>query len=152
MSGRRIEIASELMAQGRQLYENTLMPTRDIALKMGISRTTLDGRISEWKWQRRNYQTGEHAAAAPATTMAAATPLPAAPAGALLPADFASHLFRIIGAHLNAVERTIQVLNPHNDAEAERTTRTRAERDWRVLLGGAAEPVPQFRRRRRAGR
>jgi hypothetical protein len=31
MSGRRIEIAPELMAKGRQLYENTLTPTRDIA-------------------------------------------------------------------------------------------------------------------------
>jgi len=88
MSGRRIEIAPELVAEGRQLYENTLTPTRDIATKMGLSRNTLDNRIAEWKWQRRQYTSGEHAADAPATAIAveASTPaLPVAQAGAGLP-------------------------------------------------------------------
>jgi hypothetical protein len=108
MSGRRKEIAPELMAQGRQLYENTLTPTRDIAAKMGLSRTTLDARIAEWKWQRRQYTSGELITDAPATAAAVPVSAPILPppqASAALPADFAGRLQRIIYAHFDAVER-----------------------------------------------
>jgi hypothetical protein len=43
-----------------------------------------------------------------------------------LPADLASRLQRIINAHCEAVERTLKVIHPRNDAEAERSTRTLA--------------------------
>ena len=92
MSGLRKEIAPELMAQGRQLYENTLTPTRDIATKMGLSRTTLDNRIAEWKWQRRKYTSRELTTETPTTAVAvpvSAPALPPAQASAHLPADFA---------------------------------------------------------------
>jgi hypothetical protein len=127
MSGRRIEIDPELMAQCRQLYENTLTPTRDIAIKMGLSRNTLDNRIAEWKWQRRKYTSGEPGADAPGTDVAVAERAPPpVQSNVQLPADFAGRLQRIINAHCEAVERTIKVINPQNDAEAERSTRTLA--------------------------
>jgi hypothetical protein len=135
MSGRRIEIAPELVAEGRQLYENTLTPTRDIATKMGLSRNTLDNRIAEWKWQRRQYTNGEHAADAPATavTVEASTPaLPVAQAGAGLAVAFkariniAERLTRSIEGHFDVIDRTLAVLTPANAAEAERISRTLA--------------------------
>jgi hypothetical protein len=46
----------------------------------------------------------------------------------------------LAGARVRAVK---QANSPPSLSHA----RTRAERDWRVLLGGAAEPVPEFRRR-----
>ena len=128
MSGRRIEIAPELVAEGRQLYENTLTPTRDIATKMGLSRNTLDNRIAEWKWQRRQYTSGEPAADALATAVAveANTPvLPVAQAGAGLPVAFkariniAERLTRSIEGHFDVIDRTLAVLTPANAAEAE---------------------------------
>lgn len=126
MSGRRIEIAPELVAEGRQLYENTLTPIRDIAKMMGLSRKTFDTRVGEWQWQRRYYKRGERAA--PNKTIAVAASAPALPVqtGAELPTDFASRLYRIIYAHFDVVERTLKVLNPQNDAEAERSMRTLA--------------------------
>jgi hypothetical protein len=122
------------MAQGRQLYENTLTPTRDIATKMGLSRNTLDNRIAEWKWVRRKYTSGEQAAAAPGTDVSVAESAPALPVqtGAYLPApiearvNFAERLTRSIEEHFNVIDRTLKVLIPANAAEAERTTRTLA--------------------------
>ena len=114
MSGLRKEIAPELMAQGRQLYENTLTPTRDIATKMGLSRTTLDNRIAEWKWQRHKYTSRELTTETPTTAVVvpvSAPALPPAQASAHLPADFAGHLQRIIYANFDAVERALKVLN-----------------------------------------
>jgi hypothetical protein len=58
MAGNRKEIAPELIARGRWLYENTLTPTREIALMMGLSRNTFDNRVCEWGWVRRKYVSG----------------------------------------------------------------------------------------------
>jgi hypothetical protein len=122
MSARRIEIAPERVAEGRELYENTLTPIRDIAKMMGLSLKTFDTRIAEWKWQRRRYTSGGQAA----VEVAASAPVLPEQTSAELPADFANRLQRIINAHCDAVERTLRVVNPQNDAEAERSTRTLA--------------------------
>ena len=50
MATPRIEIAPELVAEGRRLYEQTLTPMHYIAAMMGISRRTLENRIREWNW------------------------------------------------------------------------------------------------------
>ncbi len=55
MAPRKMEMAPALVAEGRRLYEHTVMPVRDIALKLGISNTTLQNRIDEWGWKRRDY-------------------------------------------------------------------------------------------------
>lgn len=41
------------VAEARQLYENTLVPVKDIAALLGFSRNTLLRRIEEWGWKKR---------------------------------------------------------------------------------------------------
>ena len=135
MPGRRKEIAPELVAKGRRLYENTLTPVREIATMMGISRNTLDNRIAEWKWQRRYYLRDEAATpGAPAETAVVpvnARAVPPADTGAAssaseLPADFSARLHRVIAAEFDVIDNILKVLTPADAAEAERTTRTLA--------------------------
>jgi DNA-binding Lrp family transcriptional regulator len=135
MPGRRKEIAPELVAKGRRLYEHTLTPTREIATMLGISRNTLDNRIAEWKWQRRNYLRSETAAAdVPARIAAEPADALAAPPvetgaalpAAELPADVAARLGRVIVAEFDVIDNILKVLTPADSAEAERATRTLA--------------------------
>lgn len=53
MGAHKIEIAPEVVAEGKRLYEQTLTPLRDVSAMMGISRRTLENRIREWNWTRR---------------------------------------------------------------------------------------------------
>jgi hypothetical protein len=56
MGARRIEIAPELVAEGKRLYEQTLTPIADIAAMMGVCRETLNNRSCEWGWKHRAWQ------------------------------------------------------------------------------------------------
>jgi hypothetical protein len=51
----RKEIAPELLAEGKYLYEHTLTSVEEIAARMEISRSTLYVRLRAWGWQRRRY-------------------------------------------------------------------------------------------------
>jgi hypothetical protein len=53
MGGPRIDIAPELVVEGKRLYERTQTAQQDIAALMGISRDTLHRRVREWGWRRR---------------------------------------------------------------------------------------------------
>ncbi len=55
MAPKRMVIPAEKIAEGRFLYEQTLMPIEDVAGTMGISRATLQNRINEWGWNKRSY-------------------------------------------------------------------------------------------------
>ena len=57
MPAHRKEIAPALVAEGRRLYEQTMVPVREIAALCGVSPTTLQDRIVAWGWQRRRYDT-----------------------------------------------------------------------------------------------
>ena len=59
----RIEIAAELIAKGKILYEQTDTSVLEICARMGISRNVLYARIDGWKWQRRRYTSGSGAGA-----------------------------------------------------------------------------------------
>lgn len=121
----RIVIAPELIAEGRHLYEETDTPVRVIAKRMGLTRSTLNYRIADWKWVRR------HASAAdPPLTQELPAATPAAPPsdGASTPADepalaFAEWMKRVLNVEMAVIERTLKVLGPASNAEAERTTR-----------------------------
>lgn len=121
----RIVIAPELIAEGRHLYEETDTPVRVIAKRMGLTRSTLNYRIADWKWVRR------HASAAdPPLTQELPAATPAAPPGngASTPADepalaFAECMKRVLNVEMAVIERTLKVLGPASNAEAERTTR-----------------------------
>ena len=120
----KIEIAPELIAEGRRLYEETDTPIEDIAAHMQITRGTLINRIREWNWTRRRYTAaGLPAAAAPE----AAQPETGCGDDAAAPAEpdlsFAERMQRVVDAQLAVIERTLKVLGPASSAEAERTAR-----------------------------
>lgn len=56
---RRKEIAPELLAEARILYEQTLTPVHVIRKLLGVSRYTFYDRAREGNWQMRNYTRGE---------------------------------------------------------------------------------------------
>ncbi len=55
MPPKRLIIPAEKVAEGRFLYEQTMMALEDVAAAMGISRATLSKRLKEWGWKKRNY-------------------------------------------------------------------------------------------------
>lgn len=116
----RIEIASELIAEGKYLYENTLMPIHKIGAKMGLSRTAFYLRVKEWGWTPRRYSAGAAGEAQFAAPEAAAAPTADEPAEVL---PFAQRLQRVLDGELAVIERTLRVMGPANNAEAERTAR-----------------------------
>jgi hypothetical protein len=120
-------VAPELIAEAKYLYENTLTPTDEIGAKMGLSRTAFYLRVKEWKWQQRRYSSG--AAEAPAVVSAADSEFEAASAPTPEPDDaavdlpFAARLQRVVNAQMEVIERTLRVLGPASNIEAERTAR-----------------------------
>jgi DNA-binding Lrp family transcriptional regulator len=76
---KKIEIAPELIVEGRDLYENGLTSIEEIAARMKISRSTLYARMREGKWQRRRYSPS--AAADEVVAMTVPAPVPAMPDG-----------------------------------------------------------------------
>lgn len=115
----KIEIAPELIAEAKTLYETTDIPTSVIAAKLGISRATLNDRIPQWGWTFRRYakSAAERASAPPGADDKAQPPDPA------MPLPFAAQLRRVIDAQMQVAERTLRVLGPASAAEAERTAR-----------------------------
>lgn len=132
MPAHRKEIAPALIAEGRRLYEQTLVPVREIAALCGVSPTTLQDRIVAWGWQRRRYDTRSVdlaiARRGPAKPDAAQGAAPSALPPAL-PQDRAAVAARVqavVERELTAVERVLEVLGPSDRDEAERTARTLA--------------------------
>ena len=53
MTYTRKSVPGEKIAEARQLYEQTLVPVREVAALLGFSRTTLQRRVAEWGWKKR---------------------------------------------------------------------------------------------------
>jgi hypothetical protein len=119
MSARK-DVAPELIAEGKYLYENTLMPIHKIGAKMGLSRTAFYMRVREWGWTPRRYSWSEAGAMRFAVPEAEATPAPDESAKDL---PFAQRLQRVLDGELAVIERTLKVMGPASNAEAERTAR-----------------------------
>jgi hypothetical protein len=116
----RKHVAPELIAEGKYLYENTLTPIHKIGAKMGLSRTAFYLRVKEWGWTPRRYSCGGVGETQFAAPEAAAAPTPNEPAEVL---PFAQRLQRVLDGELAVIERTLKVMGPANNAEAERTAR-----------------------------
>lgn len=118
----KIEIAPEMIAEAKTLYETTDIPTSVIAAKLGISRATLNDRIPQWGWTFRRYaKSAAERASTPAEQEESAQPAePVTPESSL---PFATQLRRVIEAQMQVAERTLRVLGPASAAEAERTAR-----------------------------
>jgi len=137
MATPKIQIAPQLVVEGKRLYETTLTTIADIAALMGISRRTLENRIVEWNWKRRRQPSGAidifHAvrgAVAAVATASAETPPPdravAASALAQQRAALALRIQNVVEREMTVVERVVGLLGPADEAEAERTMRTLA--------------------------
>jgi len=132
MATPKIQIAPELVAEGKRLYETTMTTIADIAALMGVSRRTLENRIVEWNWKRRRQPSGAidifHAVRGAAAAVATAeTPPPdAAPALAQQRAALAQCIQNVVEREMAVVERVVNLLGPADEAEAERTVRTLA--------------------------
>jgi hypothetical protein len=135
MATPKIQIAPELAAEGKRLYETTMTTIADIAALMGVSRRTLENRIVEWNWKRRRQPSGAidifHAVRGAAAAVATAeTPPPeaaiAAPALAQQRAALAQRIQNVVEREMAVVERVVNLLGPADEAEAERTVRTLA--------------------------
>ena len=158
MPTQRIEIAPELVAEGKRLYETTDLPIHDIAARMGLTRGTLNNRIREWKWTRRRYSASVTSATAPISPPPAAAvafePTASVPAADAPPLPFAAWKARVIAAEMAAIDRTLAMLGPASSAEAERTARilamiTRTVQDIQTTAEGQTstnetddDPVP----------
>ena len=118
MRGYRIAVAPELIAEGKRLYEETDTPVHLIAKHMGMTRSTLHYRITDWKWTRRRTSVAGRAVETPAPVAPPSEPPPLEP-----PLPFAERLARVIDAQMQVAERTLKVLGPASSAEAERTGR-----------------------------
>jgi hypothetical protein len=135
MATPKIQIAPELAAEGKRLYETTMTTIADIAALMGVSRRTLENRIVEWNWKRRRQPSGAidifHAVRGAAAAVATAeTPPPeaaiAASALAQQRAALAQRIQNVVEREMAVVERVVNLLGPADKAEAERTVRTLA--------------------------
>jgi DNA-binding Lrp family transcriptional regulator len=133
MVAHKIQIAAELIVEGKRLYERTLTPLRDIAAFMGISRGTLEARIREWKWERRRH-TGQsvsllHAirgAAIATVTGEMATPSASQPVSLEQRMALAARIQDAVEREIAAVERVLEKVAPADDSEVERSARTLA--------------------------
>ena len=119
----RKHIAPELIAEGKYLYEETLTPTDEIGARMGLSRSAFYLRVKEWKWKPRRYRRGGVAAAAMPSAPVAARDTRAAPPAEEPVLPFTERVKRVLDAEMAVIERTLKVLGPASNAEAERTTR-----------------------------
>ena len=138
MAPRKKEIAPALVAEGRRLYEQTVVPVAEIARTMGISKSTLQDRVDAWGWKRRDYHSElmrklRAAEVAAAEVSAAASEQPASePPAAIAPAEpanrvaIAARIATVVEREMDAVERVLKVIGPANQIEAERSARTLA--------------------------
>ncbi|HEY0223943.1 MAG TPA: hypothetical protein VGC38_05465 [Pseudolabrys sp.] len=133
MTARKIQIAPELIAEGRRLYEHTLTPVRVIAATMGVCRDTLNNRINEWGWKHRAYvdPSADTAPVAPGAAAVTAPPQQLLSATDAEPdsepqAPLAVSVRNAVGHVMAAVERVSKVITPRDQGEAERCARTLA--------------------------
>jgi CRP-like cAMP-binding protein len=127
----RREIAPQLVAEGRRLYEQTMTPTYDIAVMLGIARSTFNNRVNEWGWTKRavNRAAVDIARIVRGSAVAALTapPQEAAPAPpAERHAALAARILDVVEREMDAVEAVLKQLGPADKAEAERSARTLA--------------------------
>lgn len=153
MAAHRIEIAPELVAEGKRLYEQTQTPVQDIAALMGVTRWTLHSRIKEWGWlrRRRPKMPVEPHDAARGALVAAMTDNAPPPAGGVVLAPVsperravaAARIQNAVESALGAVERVLDKLDPADAAEAERDGRTLAGVSRTLRELSAANQLPQ---------
>lgn len=149
----RKHVAPDLIAEGKYLYEQTLVPTDEIGARMGLSRSAFYLRVKEWGWQTRRYSSGlvEDALAVPVNVAAPAVETGEADAEARLPvvvkvtrdsrAALYARVYRAAEAQMDTLERVQKSLQPTQPAQAERTARVTATLNKTLLeIAALARP------------
>ena len=141
----RIEIAAELIAQGKILYEQTDTPVLDICARMGISTNVQYTRIDRWKWQRRRYSAAsaaeENSVDTSLATDSASQPDAEISAPLEPPEIFYARVCRGVQRQMTIVERVQARLLPAGGAPCERSVRILATVN-KVLLEIEATAKP----------
>ena len=133
------EIAPELLAEAKRLYEQTLAPVDDIAGMLGVSRTNFYRHAREGGWRGRRASVGafQFARALSGSAVAALTAAPAEqPRAAPVAADdpvspeqrmaLALRIQRVVEREMDAVERILGSIAPSDQIAAEHGARTLA--------------------------
>jgi len=130
----KIDFTPAQQAEIVRLYTRTLTPMRDIAALMKVSRGTIEKRIRLWGLPRRKVASRPiellHAVRGAVMAEASAGEVPAAPlaaeARAARRAVIAVRILEAVETELDAVQRVLDVLQPADKDETERTSRTLA--------------------------
>lgn len=138
----RKQVAPELLAEAKFLYEQTLTPVHEIGKRLGFSRSAFYLRVKEWGWQQRRY-TVEIGEGMPApilpqpvigaspppngTTAVNATPPPDETESAFaIRARTYAKACRAVGRQIEIIEGIQSTLMPTQPAQSERTARVLA--------------------------
>lgn len=148
MASPKIQIAPELVAEGRRLYETTMTTIADIAGLMGLKRRTLENRIVEWNWKRRRQPNGAldifHAvrgAAIATATAEAPNAAAVAPVTEQQRFSIAQRIMTVVERQMDAAECIVKAIKPNNLVEADHGARALASVS-RTLLEIKALTVP----------
>jgi DNA-binding Lrp family transcriptional regulator len=135
----RKQIAPDLLAEARRLYEQTLAPVADIADMIGLSRSNFYKRVREEGWRGRRANAGifRFTRALSGSAVMALTGEPAVQPRAepevtkdtVSPeqrAALALRIQQIVEREMDAVERILANIQPADQLEAEHSARTLA--------------------------
>ena len=133
------QIAPELLAEAKRLYEQTLAPVDDIAGMLGLSRPNFYKRVKEGGWRGRRASIGafQFTRALSGSAVMAMTAEPAeqpraAPAvcdDAVSPQQrmaLALRIQSVVEREMDAIERILGKITPSDQVEAEHGARTLA--------------------------
>ncbi|HET9617430.1 MAG TPA: hypothetical protein VFP74_09695 [Pseudolabrys sp.] len=127
----KIELAQPLIDEGRRLYEETLTPVLEVCKRMGLSRAAFYARVHAWQWKRRRYIAGD--LAAESAPPQAAEPAPPEPDDEPFTPERRALLheraLRAAELRMAKIERILLMLNPQNEAQAERAARVISSTD-----------------------
>jgi hypothetical protein len=146
----KIEFTPDQQAEIVRLYTRTLTPVRDIAALMKVSRKTIEKRVRLWGLPKRKVASRPvellHAMRGAVMAEASAGAICAAPvspdARAAQRAAIAVRILEAVENELDAVQRVLEVLEPGDKDETERTARTLASIS-RTLREAAALNQPE---------
>jgi hypothetical protein len=138
----RKQVAPELLAEAKFLYEQTLTPVHEIGKRLGFSRSAFYLRVKEWGWQQRRYtvEIGEGMpalilpqpaveASSPASgneTVRATTPPDETESAFEIRARTYAKACRAVGRQIEIIEGIQSTLMPTQPAQSERTARVLA--------------------------
>jgi hypothetical protein len=130
----RKPVPGDKIAEAKQLYENTLVPVKDIAALLGLSRNTLQRRAVEWGWKMRTQgsldlprlrpdRSGRPRAVPQAPPREGSGTVPTAPAERIA---LTERIQAVAEQEIAAVEQIIAILGDTHPGDTEAAARTLA--------------------------